>query len=430
MDTKETSHNTFEKLPVTVLSGFLGSGKTTLMKHILSNQTELKVALIVNNMSSINIDAALLEERGLSFQRVEERLVELSNGCICCTLRDDLLSEVEALAKAQKYDYLLIESTGISEPMPVAETFEFRTEEGHSLSDYAELDTMVTVVDAANFLTHFKSGDRLADRDMALDDGDTRNLSSLLTDQVEFADVIILNKIDLIEESELSHLEAILSQLNQKASICRTEFSQVELDKVLGTKRFNFEEARLAPGWLKVLQGEEVSESEEFGISHLAYESRKPFHPERFADLLSDTDFMDKLLRAKGYFWIASQPAISIILSLAGTILNCERGGIWWAAVPPEKRPPESNQEFYSWLQKVWDDTFGDRRTRLVFIGQDLNKDHIRNCLDQALLTEKEINTPQSWKSFEDPFPPWEKMQELTDHFEIAAKAEKQQQAQ
>ncbi len=295
------------KLPVTVLSGFLGAGKTTVLSHILNNRQGKKVAVIVNDMSEINIDSAIVQNE-ISFNRSEEKLVEMSNGCICCTLREDLLEEVNKLAREGRYDYLLIESTGISEPLPVAETFTFADDSGISLSDFARLDTMVTVVDAVNFLKDYEQAQYLQEAGESLGEEDERSVADLLIDQVEFADVILISKTDLVQDIDLERLTAILKTLNTHARIIPITQGQVDLDTVLNTGLFDFERAQQAPGWLKEMRGEHAPETEEYGITSFAYEARRPFHPEKFYQFLHRTENFGKLLRSKGYFWLASRP--------------------------------------------------------------------------------------------------------------------------
>ncbi|MEL7045076.1 MAG: zinc metallochaperone GTPase ZigA [Pseudomonadota bacterium] len=395
-----------ESLPVTVLSGFLGAGKTTVLSHILNNRQGKKVAVIVNDMSEINIDAAIVQQE-VSLNRSEEKLVEMSNGCICCTLREDLLEEVTKLAQDGRFDYLLIESTGISEPLPVAETFTFADENGVSLSHVAKLDTMVTVVDAVNFLKDFDEAQSLQEKGESLGEEDERSVADLLIDQVEFADVILISKTDLVTGGDIERLEAILRSLNTHAKIVPISQGQVDLDKVLNTGLFDFERAQQAPGWLKEMRGEHVPETEEYGISSFNYVARFPFHPRKFYDLLHRLNGYGKLLRSKGYFWLASRPEYAGQWSQAGGIARHGFAGMFWRAVPKSGWPTDA--DYLASIEKQWVEPFGDMRQELVFIGQGLDVDAIREALNDCLLSEEEVlRGKEYWLTLEDPFPVWE----------------------
>ena len=393
------------KLPVTVLSGFLGAGKTTVLSNILSNRQNKKVAVIVNDMSEINIDSAIIQNE-VSFNRSEEKLVEMSNGCICCTLREDLLEEVTKLAKEKRFDYLVIESTGISEPLPVAETFTFADENGVSLSDVADLDTMVTVVDAVNFLKDYDEAKSLKDKGESLGEDDERSVADLLVDQIEFADVILISKTDLVANSEIERLKAIIKTLNTDAKIIPISNGDVDLNEVLNTRKFDFEKAQQAPGWLKEMRGEHVPETEEYGISSFSYEARRPFNPEKFYNFLHNTKQYGKLIRSKGYFWLATRPQYAGQWSQAGGIARYGFAGLFWKAVPKKDWP--TDEEYLENIKKTWVEPFGDMRQELVFIGQELQKEKIIAALDDCLLKEEEVLKGRSyWDTLEDPFPAW-----------------------
>lgn len=394
-----------KKLPVTVLSGFLGAGKTTILNHILNNREGKRVAVIVNDMSEINIDAQLVRDGGAALSRQDEKMVEMSNGCICCTLREDLLIEITRLAKENRFDYLLIETTGIAEPLPIAETFTFADEDGVSLSDVAQLDTMVTVVDAYNFLKDYSSRDFIADRGESLGDEDERTVVDLLIEQIEFCDVLVLNKTDLLTKDEIARLEALLKTFNPRADIVHASFGKVPLVRVMNTGKFNFDDAANAPGWLQELRGEHVPETEEYGISSFVYRARLPFHPQRLWHWLNQE--WQGVIRSKGHFWIASQPEFCANWSQAGAITRTELAGSWWA-VSPKAYWPEDKEQLQI-IQDRWQEPYGDRQQEIVIIGMQMNRDAIVAGFDACLLNDAEIALGiEAWQTWPDPFPQWQ----------------------
>ena len=394
-----------QKLPVTVLSGFLGAGKTTVLTHILNNREGKKVAVIVNDMSEINIDESLIKN-DVALNHKEEKLVEMSNGCICCTLREDLLIEVTRLAKEKKFDYLLIESTGISEPLPVAETFTFEDEDGVSLSDVSKLDTMVTVVDAVNFTKDYYEAKDLQEVGESLGEEDKRNVADLLVDQVEFAGIILISKTDLVNQKDIDKLKAVIKNLNTDARIIPISKGNVSTTDILSTGLFDFASAQQAPGWLKELRGQHTPETEEYGISSFVYKARRPFYPKKFYDFLHSKDLSGKLIRSKGYFWLATRSQFAGNWSQAGGIAHHGFAGMFWKAIPKSQWP--TDKESIDFIKEKWVEPFEDMRQELVFIGQGLDQKKITKLLDECLLSDADVLLGKDyWAQFPDPFPEW-----------------------
>ncbi len=393
-----------QKLPVTVLSGFLGAGKTTMLNHVLNNREGKRVAVIVNDMSEVNIDAALIDKGGAKLSRTEEKLVEMTNGCICCTLRDDLLKEVRKLAAEGRFDYLLIESTGIAEPLPVASTFEFRDEAGQSLSDIARLDTMVTVVDASNLLKDYESTDFLTDRGESIGEADERTLVDLLVEQIEFANIVVINKVDAVTPEQLDTVRKVVRGLNARARIIETTLGQVALEDIMETDLFNLEEAQEHSLWAQELYGfkDHVPETEEYGIKSFVYHARQPFDPAKLYAFFNEP--WPGVIRAKGFFWLATRPDFVGEVSQAGAFVRHQGLGRWWAAVPKNRWPDDEVFDFS--IQKYWSDAYGDRRQEIVFIGIAIDEQALRTRLDACLMKDYILNKDLT-KSLPDPFPIW-----------------------
>lgn len=404
----EATQSISKPLPVTVLSGFLGAGKTTILNHVLNNRSGLRVAVIVNDMSEVNIDASLIENGGASLSRTEETLVEMSNGCICCTLRDDLLKEVSRLASEDKFDYLLIESTGVSEPLPVAQTFTFEDEEGRSLQELTKLDTMVTVIDGKNFLKDYKSFDDLKDRDLAIAPEDDRGLGDLLVEQVEFADVLVISKADLVSDDDIKNITGLLKGLNPVAEIVISKDADIDIDKVLGTGRFNMETAMQSPAWIKELNNQHIPETEEYGISNFTFRARKPFHPGRLFEFMNSGEW-DNVIRSKGYVWMATRNDQGCMWSQAGTSCRLDPAGQWLASVPEADWGIE-DEEMLKTLRNQMVGEYGDRRQEFVVIGQNIDTNELKRKLEECLVTDEELaKGPKFWaKNFTDPFPAWQ----------------------
>jgi len=394
-----------KKLPVTVLSGFLGAGKTTVLSHILNNPQGKKVAVIVNDMSSVNIDSEVVH-KNFSLKHSDAKLVEMNNGCVCCTLREDMLVEINKLAAAGRFDYLVVESAGISEPLSVAETFTFEDDNGLALCDTAELDTMVTVVDAANFLTDYNNAKLLQEVADSLDGDDERSVANLLVDQVEFADVILLSKTDLVTKADVDKLTGILQALNTTARIIPISEGVVDIDEIVNTGLFDFDLAQQAPGWLKQMRGEHVPKSEEYGIGSFSYLARRPFNPSKFYDFVHNTEDYGKLIRSKGYFWLASRPEFAVKWCQAGGVASYGISSMFWKAVPKKLWP--TDERYLNHIEQKWAEPFGDMRQELVFIGQGFDRDAVTQALNDCLLSEEEmLKGPDYWETLNDPFPAW-----------------------
>jgi G3E family GTPase len=399
-----------KKLPVTVLSGYLGAGKTTILNHVLHNREGLKVAVIVNDLSDVNIDASLIKDGG-GVSRVDEKLVEMSNGCICCTLREDLMVEVKRLVQEDKYDYILIESTGIGEPLPVAQTFSYADDEsGIDLTEICQLDTMVTVVDAYRFWHDFESGESLLDRGQAVSEEDEREIVDLLIDQIEFCDVLLLNKCDLLDDEELDKIEKVLRTLQPQAKFIRISEGKVNPTEIIHTGLFDFERSSQSAGWLKELQTEHIPETEEYGISSYVYRSRKPFHPERLMNAIQD--WPSNIVRSKGICWLATRNDVAALLSQAGPSMVFEPAGLWVDAMSEDDKREVLAEE--PEIKAKWDVRHGDRMTELVVIGLELIPSEIDAYFNSCLLTDLEMKN-EDWSSFEDPLPEWPELEDSVE---------------